>query len=731
MPVQFVDRYKVTKEDWGRAQQWAIENAKRLGFICDKQISAITVYSSDEFWLDTNRIEPNPDMITLIFNISGDWGEPYLRSILFDVGNMLDVAWRVSETSGDPPESLEGLIEWGGRSPKLRQRAMEYPAFYELYTGIMQRLFPYVEHHKLHTDTSEFEEAKNPSHIRKELWRTDLLTRLQDLRFPPLEVEEMREGQGGVRVIWQPEGHSNYQLWFNLLIGDDPKVCVYTDPTLSGSTTGWLSTRLIKNEEALDKLPYTLEQWAVEDLRKKNTHPEHRRKIKELLLHHIPRDFEEVWGAVRRQLLGVRHHEVHTDTDFEESKSKSLTENVNFKPEDFEKLKVWAETTGGAVRTDYDEWSWGHKYSVWINREGQAGAKIKVRGKGGRTYIFHLFLVLDVIIKEEKFSVNNVAYIRHGMETVGAAYCSHENEFFPTLDELREAFFLYGPAGGGGKRSKLFLYSEVAYRAVKNTTDYHFQKLDDLYRHVLDYFTPYVEHHRLHTDIDFEESIMRRLAEGEEPPANWKRLTPEEVMELKPGQEVMVNYYGKISPAKWVKWYRASFSSGHHAPYALVIQPVDPVLLTDPMWDPKETEAEQRVPLENIGKEIAVEHWEVHRDVDFEESIGESEEEGVGIGIMAFNSLRPGDRVLYHTPENEEVPVIEIGITVKHLAKYGDNTEWYEGVQVDTGREIRLRPFDRYSLEIPAPPEHHKVHTDIDYEESFLRHLPEQFRIKG
>jgi hypothetical protein len=194
----------------------------------------------------------------------------------------------------------------------------------------MERLFPQVEHGDTHSDVggSYLEGKTSPSHIKKEIWRTNLLTSLQGLRFPKLEIEDVgMVGREGVRVTWNPEGHTNYMIWFNLLIGEEPKVCAYTDPTLSGSTTGWLSTRLIKNENGLAKLPYTLEQWAVEDLRKKNTHPEHRRKIRELLLHHIPRDMEEAWGAIRRQLVGVPHGELHGDVgSYDESIMKRLAE---------------------------------------------------------------------------------------------------------------------------------------------------------------------------------------------------------------------------------------------------------------------------------------------------------------------------------------------------------------------------------------------------------------------
>lgn len=179
------------------------------------------------------------------------------------------------------------------------------------------------------------------SHIKKELWRTDLLARLQALRFPPLEVELAGSGREGVRVSWEPQGHTNYMIWFNLYVGDDPKVCTYVDPSQSGSTQGWLSTRLIKNENGLDKLPYTIEQWAVEDLRnKKGLHPSYRKSIREMLRHHVPRDLEEAWAAIRRQLGGVAHYELHGDfSAYEESLKESLANGVRLTKEEWIRLK--------------------------------------------------------------------------------------------------------------------------------------------------------------------------------------------------------------------------------------------------------------------------------------------------------------------------------------------------------------------------------------------------------
>jgi hypothetical protein len=344
MPVSFIDRYEVTGEDFEAAMFWAVENAKRLGLICDKQISRIAVYDSEELWVggEGEEMELNRDTVTLEFDFGGIHypdrdRSGYLRRISYDPGQEIpQVDWRVSESSGDPPESLEELLRvQGSGSPVLRKRAVENQAFFAIYLGIMQRLFPQVEHEDVHTDTGNWEEARtSPSHIKKEIWRTDLLTSLQGLRFPPFEIEDIGKGEGhlrgGVRVIWEPQGHTNYMIWFNLYIGEDPKICAYCDPTQTGSTTGWLSTRLLKNEAALAKLPYTLEQWAIEDLEdlRKKRDPEYanwRKSIRELLRHHFPRDFEEVYGAIRQQIVGVPQEDVHTDTGAYESR---LTEAV-------------------------------------------------------------------------------------------------------------------------------------------------------------------------------------------------------------------------------------------------------------------------------------------------------------------------------------------------------------------------------------------------------------------
>lgn len=161
--------------------------------------------------------------------------------------------------------------------------------------------------------------------VKKEIWRTDLLTALQGIRFPKLEITSPPRGVEGALVEWMPSYQSNYFFWFTLYVGQDPKAHIYVDPSLSGSTTGWLSFRLIRNDMALAKLPFTVEQWAVEDLRKKSIHPSYRPVIREMLRHHPPRELEEAWAAVRRQLVGVRHYELHTDVSaYDESLISAL-----------------------------------------------------------------------------------------------------------------------------------------------------------------------------------------------------------------------------------------------------------------------------------------------------------------------------------------------------------------------------------------------------------------------
>ena len=54
---------------------------------------------------------------------------------------------------------------------------------------------------------------------------------------------------------------------------------------------------------------------------------QHREKIRELLRHHIPRDLEEAWGAIRRQLVGVEHYDTHTSAGhYEESLTRQLAD---------------------------------------------------------------------------------------------------------------------------------------------------------------------------------------------------------------------------------------------------------------------------------------------------------------------------------------------------------------------------------------------------------------------
>jgi hypothetical protein len=638
MPVSYIDRYRVSPEDWEAAERWAIAHAKRLGLLCEKKISAITVYSSEELWVggEGEDMTLNPDVLTLEFDLGSHWREPYLRRIDFDPGYGADslpiggAAWKVSETSGDPPESLEELIERnGGSNPLLRKRAEAFPAFFELYAGVYGRLFPQVEHADLHTDLGGYDEAKaSPSHMRKELWRTDLLTRLQGLRFPPMEIELAGQGHEGVIATWQPGGHVNYQIWFNLYVGEDPKVCVYCDPTQSGSTTGWLSTRLIKNEEALNKLPYTLEQWAHEDLRKKRS-PEYnrwRKSVAELLRHHLPRDLEEAWAAIRRQIIHVPHEELHGDTGgYDESRLTEARED--YSSADFEKVQQWAATTGGAVIAEVDEYDWGTNYKIWLNRDGKVGGKISVPGKGGRKYVFHWELVIDFEVpgKEGRAyrqglapgGVHYVAYVMHNGNSVGVAYGPHDSkDFLPTLNDVRQKLGSYSPTGSISPKSKLFLYGNTAYNgAVKKTDKFFFQKMAALYTDLVDLINPIPEHEELHGDVSgYDESLMRGLTE-KLTPDNWVPFTPEEILGLKRGEEVLVNYHGRAYPAKWRGWYRSDLGgSGRGETYAKVIQPVSAEVLSDPMWDPKETESEHLYPIRDVGKEVSVEHEELHTD---------------------------------------------------------------------------------------------------------------------
>jgi len=205
---------------------------------------------------------------------------------------------------------------------------------------------------------------------------------------------------------------------------------------------------------------------------------------------------------VRRLFHSVPDVEtMHTMSGWDESVNSRST----FTPADFEKLKKWAETKGDAVQMDYDEWPWGYKYSVWLNTGGEVGAKITVPGKGGRKYVFHLMLTVEVEIREGKFNANYIVGIKHGTFTIGMSFGSSKEKFFPTLDDIRKDLILYSPSGAA-RKSKLYFYSHVAYKAVKDTDNFHFQKLDALYREVIGFFTPTPDIETMHTISGWDES---------------------------------------------------------------------------------------------------------------------------------------------------------------------------------------------------------------------------------
>jgi hypothetical protein len=165
-------------------------------------------------------------------------------------------------------------------------------------------------------DESLINEMK-PGEMKKELWRTDLLKMLQDVRDPELTIESVTDG---VRVIWEDPSHVNYYFWFNLYKSDSPKICINIDPTLSGSTTGWLSTRKLANPKSLVNLPDSVKAWAQEDAKKKNNHPQFRARAKDVLSVGVPRDLESAYQSVRRQLVAPPERgDIHDIIGYDES----------------------------------------------------------------------------------------------------------------------------------------------------------------------------------------------------------------------------------------------------------------------------------------------------------------------------------------------------------------------------------------------------------------------------
>ena len=834
MPVNYIDRYKVRPEDWEAAERWAHDATWHLGYLYEKKISSITIYSSDELWIGGKEtemgwkedMELNPDVLTLEFVLGDHWkGEPYLQRISYDVGRVSglsvpsQVDWRVSD--GDPPSSLEELLE---REPKLSERARQFPAFFELYTGIYDRIFPHVEREHVYTDVGPYDEGRKlpATHLKKEIWRTDLLTALQGLRFPPMEVE----GEGAkVRVVWEPQGHTNYMIWFNLNSGEDPKLCAYCDPTYSGSTTGWLSTRLLKNEAALAKLPYTIEQWVVEDLRgKEHAGPDYRQwrqNIRELLRHRIPRELEEAWGAIRRQLVHVEREDIHTDTGGYEESRKRLTEfeeAFRFDPQNFPKVVEWAETTEGMVKAYIDEYSRSKEYVIRFNSGGGAGAKIIVPGKGGRKYAFHFTLTLEIEVVNEG-SINQLgvtgnrlnyqAHVVHGTEYIGSAHAPYANMvLYPTLKEVRNSLGMYGPVGGVTDRSKLYYYSNIAYqKGVKDTGKFLFQKLDNLYQEAVGRLEPPVEREEVHTDTGYEESVrardeslIKKLKEtGEEEERYYGIATGDGnsgishsfpdyiVLTDKPWQLAELAAYATFKDDPVIQeWVKKNMDIDGDANYGITVAFPESMEFQQEREAAYEEYEKRREEAETAGEEFeeddpseeymestwfmidifpmdasevdrrscdvydSTDHpdWmdslfplvqpeDIHTDVGpYEESLTAKEADFRLLKTREeIERLKPGDRVYLIINPGKDVEEFFSAKVVNVLPGEGMVKIYVDDPRCDWGHaEDRTRVYsaNTYLYVEDVPVEREEIFTDTgSYEEAFLRHLPEQFRLKG
>jgi hypothetical protein len=125
--------------------------------------------------------------------------------------------------------------------------------------------------------------------IKKELWKGELMSLLKGLRGKEGWAEDRR----GVKTdyTWSPGGHNNYLIWLRVTNTAPPTFGLYIDPDLRVSTTGFRSEREIKNYKAILKLPKSLQEWVLADLKKTGNTPRDEATLKVVSLG-VPHDME-------------------------------------------------------------------------------------------------------------------------------------------------------------------------------------------------------------------------------------------------------------------------------------------------------------------------------------------------------------------------------------------------------------------------------------------------------
>jgi hypothetical protein len=277
--------------------------------------------------------------IGLRFRIASRNGSVSLSEIRFrldfssyDITFLLPLAFGV-----DAPPTFASFLEktkpatpGSGVDPiKTAESLPTYPVISKLYRDILTRWYdkpPEIEDMHVMRGYDEAIIEAGDKAIRKELWKGEFLELLKGIRGEPGWREHVNTpAPGTTNVSWYPPDHTNYYMYFRIDRDAPPRLIVFVDPSLRGSTSGWRAEREFKNYKQVLGLPKSLQAWVLSDIEKMGgqTNSFHYDQMKRVAATGVPHDFERAYQKLRQVLIpAVEPEEMHTLRGYDEAKEK-------------------------------------------------------------------------------------------------------------------------------------------------------------------------------------------------------------------------------------------------------------------------------------------------------------------------------------------------------------------------------------------------------------------------
>lgn len=217
-----------------------------------------------------------------------------------------------------------------GEDPiKTVENLPAYPAISKLYLDVVTRWYdkpPEIEDMHVMRGYDEAIIEAGDKAIRKELWKGEFLELLKGIRGEPGWREHVNTpAPGTTNVSWYPPDHTNYYMYFRIDRDAPPRLIVFVDPSLRGSTSGWRAEREFKNYKQVLSLPKSLQAWVLSDIEKMEgqTNSFHYDQMKRVAATGVPHDFERAYQKLRQVLIpAVEPEEMHTLRGYDEAKEK-------------------------------------------------------------------------------------------------------------------------------------------------------------------------------------------------------------------------------------------------------------------------------------------------------------------------------------------------------------------------------------------------------------------------